>query len=355
MCRRDQPHAGSPHATGPYTAALRFTERWGTHYAAKLTYGAAAYQCFSLDRSAYQKLLEQGVDVELEAEGSIKGVPVNGTVSGSYKRSERFRQAVTDEKTTLRKLGSETMDDAEPIAIEAVPLGELLFPHYFSHRESGAMEEDLRSRREILNRVLMEDYFPFNDTAQVRDQLRILELEVEGFESKQIGRTRDVFGHVKVRRPPDEFQDPSADGFAPDGSRLSSTIWQRQNQAGAAVTMKAGHVEPPQPTRQFVYFVAGPGTALTDLAFEIGVDLQERAAFEPKVGRGWKTAVALQTIADLPEPLGDGHDAWIPAEVAIEDATVQIRYRRSRIDWIAPLKRQEIENQIRSRFSPTSP
>lgn len=247
------------------------------------------------------------------------------------------------------------MDDAEPIAIEAVPLYELLRPHYFSRRESGAMEEDLRSRREILNRVLDEEYFPSDGAAQLRDQLRILELEVVGFSTKQIGHTRDVFGHVKVERPGDGFQDPYGDGFAPDGDRRTSTIWQRQNQAGAAVTMKAGHVEPPQPARRSMYFFADPKAVLDRLVFRVGVDLQERAAFEPRVGKGWATAVKLQTIADLPEPIGDGHDAWIPAEVAIEDATVQIRYRRSRIDWIAPLKRQEIENQIRSRFSPTSP
>jgi len=283
--------------------------------------------------------------VELEAKGSIKKVPVEGKVDGSYTRSRRFSDALTEETRTSHTEGSESMGDAQPIAIEAVPLDALLKPYLFSDRDAGALESDLKPRREILHRVLTEHVFRLNPLAQALDKFSILELDVEGFSIRWTGQARDVFGGIMVRWPGDGVQDQHAGGFAEKDGTCSRTIWHRQNQAGAAATMARGTVERPMPGRRFAYYFADKDAQLDGLEFRIGVDLKERAAFEPKVGQGGATAVKLATLAALPEPL-DRNEGWVGSQVMIGDVTLRLRYRRSRIGWIAPLKRLEVEDKL---------
>jgi hypothetical protein len=133
--------AGLP-ATYDRAAYLAFIRRFGTHFAADITFGGRAWQSFLMKSSQYQSLESQGTNVSVGASVGFGTSVSSGTVY-SEKDQEQWQQlSQSSESTTVKYFGGSDLstwdtwaatvpNDPLPVSMDLKDVADLLSPANF--------------------------------------------------------------------------------------------------------------------------------------------------------------------------------------------------------------------------------
>ena len=174
-------------ATAPEFA--EFFKEFGTHYSSRADLGGRAFQSLILNKSSYNSMVEQEVNVSAQADAVFEVVKAGGKAEGDSKISQQFARAVENLNEQLKYAGGVPQPygmwagsvplSPAPVTLELAPLSDLLTGAYFPAKP------DLDRRREVLVNAT-EAYLrahghdPSTAIVHYGDQVQLLQATAQG-------------------------------------------------------------------------------------------------------------------------------------------------------------------------------
>ncbi|BAZ11399.1 hypothetical protein NIES4071_32250 [Calothrix sp. NIES-4071] len=140
----------------------QFIDKFGTHFSTNVAFGGRAYQFIRMSREDYTRMVLEGINISLEAEGTFKNVTGQIASGTETEKSRRFRSVVERGQESVQWSGgtpSRNLDtwlntirqDPVPVKLQLSPLYELFTKERFP-------EEEQISQKQKLMRESVEQY-----------------------------------------------------------------------------------------------------------------------------------------------------------------------------------------------------
>ncbi|RUR72794.1 MAC/perforin domain-containing protein [Chlorogloeopsis fritschii PCC 9212] len=143
-------------------AYRQFIDKFGTHFSTNVAFGGRAYQFIKMSREDYRRMVLEGINVSVEAEGTFKNVTGQVGSGTETQKSKIFRSTVERGRENIQWIGGTPNRDLntwlQTIRQDPVPTKLQLYPLYELFTKERFPEDSAIAQKQKLMRESVEQY-----------------------------------------------------------------------------------------------------------------------------------------------------------------------------------------------------